>query len=165
MILTFSPPFHSSRRDSNFGRRQSFSGSVNTGPPPLSVNVTIRDPRPIKDKAFQRTLIHNLVNFLIQSGFQYALTTKNLYQPTNKIFQDIFKFLYLKLEPGHEFQKKFEDEVPSLLTIMRLAKGPKKKRTGQCKKGRREQQWPGTKKKRARTSDTAHSFYVVDVIG
>ncbi|KAF9342935.1 kinetochore-associated Ndc80 complex subunit ndc80, partial [Mortierella sp. NVP85] len=107
-----------SRRDSNFGRRQSFSGSVNTGPPPLSVNVTIRDPRPIKDKAFQRTLIHNLVNFLIQSGFQYVITTKNLYQPTNKIFQDIFKFLYLKLEPGHEFQKKFEDEVPSLLTIM-----------------------------------------------
>ncbi|KAK3818477.1 MAG: hypothetical protein J3Q66DRAFT_368576 [Benniella sp.] len=45
-------------------------------------------------------------------------------QPAIKIFQDNFKFFYVKLEPGHEFQKAFEDEVSSFLTIMRRSSLP-----------------------------------------
>lgn len=85
----------------------------------LSNNVNIRDPRPVKDKGFQKNLILSIVNFLSQAGYPHAITNKNLTQPTNKDFQDIFKFLYLKLDPGYEFQKKFEDEVPVLLKTMR----------------------------------------------
>ncbi|KAK3821773.1 MAG: hypothetical protein J3Q66DRAFT_438546 [Benniella sp.] len=75
----------------------------------MEYGVHIRDPRPIKDKAFQRTRIQKLVNFFIQSGF-YNKKAVPAYQ---QVFQDIFKFLYLKLEPGHEFQKKFGDEISS----------------------------------------------------
>ncbi|KAF8936374.1 kinetochore-associated Ndc80 complex subunit ndc80 [Dissophora ornata] len=107
------------RRDSSFGLRQSFNGAGSGGLPALNTNVTIRDPRPVKDKAFQRSLIHNLVNFLTQAGYPHAISAKNLTQPTNKDFQDIFKFLYLKLEPGYDFQRKFEDDVPVLLRTMR----------------------------------------------
>ncbi|KAK3821755.1 MAG: HEC/Ndc80p family-domain-containing protein [Benniella sp.] len=100
----------------------------------MEYGVHIRDPRPIKDEAFQRTRIQKLVNFLIQSGFH----SKKSVPAYQQVFQDIFKFLYLKLEPGHEFQKKVEDEVPSLLTIMRLAKGSKKKGNWAAQKRRRE---------------------------
>ncbi|ORZ19259.1 HEC/Ndc80p family-domain-containing protein [Lobosporangium transversale] len=118
---------------SSFAPRQSFSSTGGGGggvgmPGSLSAagisgistsSINIRDPRPVKDKSFQRTLIHTILGYLTQSGFPQTITTKNLTHPTNKDFQDIFKFLYLRLEPGYEFQKKFEDEVPMLLKTMR----------------------------------------------
>ncbi|KAF9355303.1 kinetochore-associated Ndc80 complex subunit ndc80 [Mortierella sp. AD094] len=111
------PPMSSNRRVSGFAPRQSMSGPIGSV---LSANsVNIRDPRPVKDKAYQRNLIHNIVAFLTQAGYPHVITTKNLTQPANKDFQDIFKFMYLKLEPGYDFQKKFEDEVPVLLKTMR----------------------------------------------
>ncbi|KAF9933118.1 autophagy protein [Mortierella alpina] len=101
-----------------FAPRQSMSGSA--GPrPSLSGTVSMRDPRPIKDKAFQRSLVHSIVDYLTQNGYPNTITPKNLMQPTNKDFQDVFKFLYQKLEPRYLFQKKFEDEVPVLMKTMR----------------------------------------------
>ncbi|KAF9087081.1 kinetochore-associated Ndc80 complex subunit ndc80 [Mortierella sp. AD031] len=113
------PPMSGNRRVSSFAPRQSINGPGPVMGLSLSSNVSIRDPRAVKDKGFQRNLIFTIVSFLTQSGYPHAITTKNLTQPTNKDFQDIFKFLYLKLEPGYEFQKKFEDEVPVLLKTMR----------------------------------------------
>ncbi|KAK3843343.1 MAG: HEC/Ndc80p family-domain-containing protein [Linnemannia gamsii] len=113
------PPMAGNRRVSNFAPRQSISGPGAGMGSSFSNNVNVRDPRAVKDKGFQRSLVHNIVNFLQQSGYPHAITTKSLTLPTNKDFQDIFKFLYLKLEPGYEFQKKFEDEVPVLLKTMR----------------------------------------------
>ncbi|KAF9109630.1 kinetochore-associated Ndc80 complex subunit ndc80 [Mortierella sp. AM989] len=111
------PPMSSNRRVSGFAPRQSMGGPISSG---LSAsNVNIRDPRPVRDKAYQRNLIHSLVAFLTQSGYPHVITTKNLTQPSNKDFQDIFKFMYLKLEPGYDFQKKFEDEVHVLIRTMR----------------------------------------------
>ncbi|KAF9961735.1 kinetochore-associated Ndc80 complex subunit ndc80 [Mortierella alpina] len=101
-----------------FAPRQSMSGSA--GPrPSLSGTVSMKDPRPIKDKAFQRSLVHSIVDYLTQNGYPNTITPKNLMQPTNKDFQDVFKFLYQKLEPRYLFQKKFEDEVPVLMKTMR----------------------------------------------
>ncbi|KAF9574844.1 autophagy protein [Mortierella alpina] len=101
-----------------FAPRQSMSGSA--GPrPSLSGTVSMKDPRPIKDKAFQRSLVHSIVDYLTQNGYPNSITPKNLMQPTNKDFQDVFKFLYQKLEPRYIFQKKFEDEVPVLMKTMR----------------------------------------------
>ncbi|KAF9586697.1 kinetochore-associated Ndc80 complex subunit ndc80 [Lunasporangiospora selenospora] len=112
------PPMSSNRRVSGFAPRQSIGGG--SGGIAISSNsVSLRDPRPVKDKSYQRTLIHNLLNFLTQVGYPHPITVKTLTQPTNKDFQDIFKFLYLRLEPGYDFQKKFEDEVPVLLKAMK----------------------------------------------
>ncbi|KAF8948864.1 kinetochore-associated Ndc80 complex subunit ndc80 [Haplosporangium gracile] len=113
------PPTSGNRRVSSFAPRQSMNGPGPGMGFSLLNNVTIRDPRPVKDKGFQRNLILHIVNFLTQTGYPHVITNKNLTQPTNKDFQDIFKFLYLKLEPRYEFQKKFEDEVPVLLKTMR----------------------------------------------
>ncbi|KAF9320057.1 autophagy protein, partial [Linnemannia elongata] len=113
------PPTSGNRRISSFAPRQSMNGPGPGMGFSLLNNVNIRDPRPVKDKVFQRNLILHIVNFLTQTGYPYVITNKNLTQPTNKDFQDIFKFLYLKLEPRYEFQKKFEDEVPVLLKTMR----------------------------------------------
>ncbi|KAI7830403.1 HEC/Ndc80p family-domain-containing protein [Gamsiella multidivaricata] len=107
------------RRESSFGFRQSFNGTGSGGFPTLTTNVNLKEPRPIKDKTYMRNLINNLVNFLTETGYPHPITTKNLLQPTNKDFQDTFKFLYSKMEPGYDFQKKFEDEVPVLLKSMR----------------------------------------------
>ncbi|KAG0262704.1 autophagy protein [Mortierella polycephala] len=108
---TMGPPTNVSNRVSGFTPRLSLSGS-GVPRPSLSGSVSMRDPRPVKDKGFQRALIHHIVNFLTQSGYSQAVTTKNLIQPTNKDFHDLFKYLYLKLEPRYDFQKKLEDEVP-----------------------------------------------------
>ncbi|KAG9066178.1 kinetochore-associated Ndc80 complex subunit ndc80 [Linnemannia hyalina] len=113
------PPTSGNRRVSSFAPRQSMNGPGPGMGFSLLNNINIRDPRPVKDKGFQRNLVLHIVNFLTQTGYPHVITNKNLTQPTNKDFQDIFKFLYLKLEPRYEFQKKFEEEVPILLKTMR----------------------------------------------
>ncbi|KAF9178314.1 autophagy protein [Haplosporangium sp. Z 767] len=115
---TMGPPTNVSNRVSGFTPRLSLSGS-GVPRPSLSGSVSMRDPRPVKDKGFQRALIHHIVNFLTQSGYSQAITAKNLIQPTNKDFHDLFKYLYLKLEPRYDFQRKLEDEVPVLMKTMR----------------------------------------------
>ncbi|KAG0014736.1 kinetochore-associated Ndc80 complex subunit ndc80, partial [Podila clonocystis] len=103
-------------------RRQSyaFRQSVNgVGGLSASSTTNARDPRPVKDKTFQRNTIHSLITYLTQVGYPNAVSARTFTQPSNKDFQDVFKFLYNKLEPGFEFQKRFEEEVPILLKTMR----------------------------------------------
>ena len=85
----------------------------------VSASMNQRDNRPIKDKNYQRGMITDIVNYLTQSGYPSNVTARTLTQPANKDFQDIFKYLYYKLEPHFDFQKKLEDEVPILLKTMR----------------------------------------------
>ncbi|GJJ77915.1 kinetochore protein NDC80 [Entomortierella parvispora] len=114
------PPMGTSRSSSasGFAPRQSFSGSGSRMTAQIN-SMNQRDNRPIKDKSYQRSMVNDLVNYLNQSGYQHNVTTKTLTQPTNKDFQEIFKYLYHKLEPDFDFQKKPEDEVPALLKTMR----------------------------------------------
>ncbi|KAI9232773.1 MAG: HEC/Ndc80p family-domain-containing protein [Podila humilis] len=102
-------------------RRQSyaFRQSINGGGLSASSTTNARDPRPVKDKTFQRNTILGLINYLTQAGYPNAVSQRTFTQPSNKDFQDVFKFLYNKLEPGFEFQKRFEEEVPILLKTMR----------------------------------------------
>lgn len=102
-------------------RRQSyaFRQSINSGGLSASSTTNARDPRPVKDKTFQRNTIHSLISYLTQAGYPNAVSQRTFTQPSNKDFQDVFKFLYNKLEPGFEFQKRFEEEVPILLKTMR----------------------------------------------
>ncbi|KAL1915715.1 uncharacterized protein VTP21DRAFT_6474 [Calcarisporiella thermophila] len=105
------PSMMSVRRSSAFHRPSSVGivNSIGSGGTPS------KDPRPVRDKSFQHKAIRNIINFLAQSGYTQAVSTKTLSQPTLKDFQNIFKFLYAKLDPHYVFQKKFEEEVPALL--------------------------------------------------
>lgn len=63
--------------------------------------------------------IKNLIGFLAKSGYDKPISQKILTAPSTKDFQQIFKFLYAKIDPTYEFGKKFEDEVPGLLKGIR----------------------------------------------
>lgn len=78
-----------------------------------------KDPRPIRDKSWQGNAIRNLINFLVQTGFNQPISVKTLQAPSAKDFQSIFKFLYAQLDPEYVFQKKFEEEVPVILKGLR----------------------------------------------
>lgn len=79
------------------------------------LQFTGKDPRPIREKSFQNACIMNLLNYLIKSGYDKPISQKILTAPSSKDFQMIFKFLYSKIDPTCDFDKKFEDEVPILL--------------------------------------------------
>lgn len=99
------------RRSSAYGK-QSLGGSTQT-------NSIGKDPRPIREKAFQLNCIKNLIGFLAKSGYDKPISQKILTAPSTKDFQQIFKFLYSQIDPTYEFGKKFEDEVPGLLKGIR----------------------------------------------
>ncbi|PJF18623.1 hypothetical protein PSACC_01565 [Paramicrosporidium saccamoebae] len=78
-----------------------------------------KDPRPIREKSYQLEVIKNLINFLAKSGYPHPISQKILTAPSAKDFQNIFKFLYAQLDPGYDFGKKFEDEVPLVMKGLR----------------------------------------------
>jgi kinetochore protein NDC80 len=78
-----------------------------------------KDPRPIREKSYQLEVIKNLINFLAKSGYPHPISQKILTAPSAKDFQNIFKFLYAQLDPGYDFGKKFEEEVPVVMKGLR----------------------------------------------
>lgn len=103
----FTINFETFRRSSTYGK-QSLGGNSQS-------SVIGKDPRPIREKAFQLNCIKNLISFLAKSGYDKPISQKILTAPSTKDFQQIFKFLYSQIDPTYEFGKKFEDEVPGLL--------------------------------------------------
>lgn len=95
------------RRSSAFGKN--IASSIPGG----------KDPRPIKENAFQLEIIKNLINFLAKSGYPHPISQKLLTAPSAKDFQNIFKFLYAQIDPGYDFGKKFEEEVPVVMKGLR----------------------------------------------
>ncbi|KAJ3105223.1 kinetochore-associated Ndc80 complex subunit ndc80 [Phlyctochytrium planicorne] len=101
----------SQRRSSAYIGRPSNMGVAGLG----AIAIT-KDPRPIREKAWQTNAIRTLIGFLVQAGYNQTLSTKQLQAPSGKDFQSIFKFLYAQLDPKYLFgQKKFEEEVPIIL--------------------------------------------------
>ncbi len=81
-----------------------------------------RDPRPLRDKNFQSAIQQEIFDYLIQNTFEidtnYPISLKTLKQPTQKSFVTIFKWLYLRLDPGYTFTKSIEYEVYQLLKFV-----------------------------------------------
>ncbi|KAJ2556756.1 kinetochore-associated Ndc80 complex subunit ndc80 [Coemansia sp. RSA 1933] len=75
----------------------------------------IKDSRPIKDRNFMAKGQQRIMNYLSTHAYPGMLTPKTLSMPTAKDFQTIFKFLYAQLDPCYTYQKKFDDEVLSVL--------------------------------------------------
>ncbi|KAJ1901969.1 kinetochore-associated Ndc80 complex subunit ndc80 [Kickxella alabastrina] len=77
----------------------------------------VKDPRPIKERAYQAKAQQRIISFLSTHGYQGILTPKTLATPTVKEFQTIFRFLYAQLDPRYVYgyQKKFEDDALHIL--------------------------------------------------
>lgn len=82
----------------------------------------MRDPRPVKDRAFQKKCRDDITQFLEARGYPQLLSERTLTAPTTRDFQEIFKFIYAYFDGrpltalGKDaLAKKFEDEVPLLL--------------------------------------------------
>ncbi|KAG0263230.1 kinetochore-associated Ndc80 complex subunit ndc80 [Actinomortierella ambigua] len=110
------PPMGSSRmshapRPSSYGTPYGVSSLMRA--------TNVRDPRDIRSKEFQRQLIPQLTQFLTQSGYPHPVSTKTFMNPSTREIQEIFRFMYYRLEPRYEFLRGFEDEVPELLKTMK----------------------------------------------
>ncbi|KAJ1949456.1 kinetochore-associated Ndc80 complex subunit ndc80 [Linderina macrospora] len=81
----------------------------------------VRDPRPLKNRAFQSKAQQTILDYLSTHAYPGLLTPKTLVTPTVKDFQAIFKFLYMKLDPKYMYGAKFEDDA---LQILRGVKYP-----------------------------------------
>jgi len=73
-----------------------------------------QDPRPLSDKSFMNASIRSLLNFLMENGYDSAISPKILARPSSKDFNNIVTFLFRKIDPNfNDGTHKFEDEVAS----------------------------------------------------
>ncbi|KAJ1555297.1 kinetochore-associated Ndc80 complex subunit ndc80, partial [Nowakowskiella sp. JEL0078] len=78
-------------------------------------NSNAKETRPIRDKQWQAASIRTLISFLVQTGYNQAVSQKALQSPSSKDFQSIFKFIYAQLDPHFAYSRKFEEEVPVIM--------------------------------------------------
>ncbi|SCW02191.1 LAFE_0F00980g1_1 [Lachancea fermentati] len=78
-----------------------------------------KDPRPLRDRNFQIILQQEIYDYLNSQKFDidtnHPISLKSLRQPTQKDFVFMFKWLYLRMDPGYKFTKSLEHEVYSIL--------------------------------------------------
>lgn len=115
------------RRSSVYSARQSVSAGqlgvqsfFATAPVPAGVP---RDPRPLKDRAYQAQMGQELLDYMVQNNFEmemkHTLAQKTMTSPTQKDFNYMFQWLYNRLDPGYRFQKGIDAEVPPILKQLR----------------------------------------------
>ncbi|KAF5099599.1 hypothetical protein D0Z00_001609 [Geotrichum galactomycetum] len=90
--------------------------------PSGSINSTLRDTRPLRDKNYQAKISQETFDYLVKNQFEietrHPLTQKTLKAPTQKDFALIFQWLYKRLDPGYKFTRSIEHEVYSILKII-----------------------------------------------
>ncbi|SSD61701.1 uncharacterized protein SCODWIG_03462 [Saccharomycodes ludwigii] len=84
-----------------------------------SAATLTRDPRPLRDKNFQQIIQQEIYDYLLDEDFiiqtNYPISIKSLKQPTQRDFVTIFKWLYVRLDPGYTFKKSLESDVYSII--------------------------------------------------
>lgn len=82
-----------------------------------------RDPRPLKDRGFQKQLGQELLDYLTQNNFEmdmkHSLTQNSMVSPTQKDFNNMFQWLYQRIDPGYRFYRNIDQEVPPILKALR----------------------------------------------
>ncbi|KAH8695361.1 HEC/Ndc80p family protein [Talaromyces proteolyticus] len=114
------------RRSSVFSRPSMAGGPMahqsffTQGPVPAGVP---KDPRPLKDRAFQARIGQELLEYLTHNNFElemkHSLGQNSMKSPTQKDFTYIFQWLYRRIDPSYKFQKSIEAEVPPILKQLR----------------------------------------------
>lgn len=81
------------------------------------------DERPIRNKNYQNLITNEIYEFLSMNKFElemnHPLTSKTLKIPTQKDFMVIFQFLYNKIDPFYKFTKSIDNEVITILKMLR----------------------------------------------
>lgn len=101
----------------HMGGHQSF---FQQAPQPAGVP---RDPRPLKDRAYQTRIGQELLDYLAQNNFElemkHVLSQNVIKSPTQKDFNYMFQWLYHRIDPSYRFLKNIDQEVPPLLKQLR----------------------------------------------
>jgi kinetochore protein NDC80 len=91
------------------GHYQSFFQQI---PQPAGVP---RDPRPLKDRAYQTKIGQELLDYAVQNNFEmemkHTLSQNFIRSPTQKDFNFMFQWLYHRFDPSYRFQKNIDQEV------------------------------------------------------
>jgi SMC interacting uncharacterized protein involved in chromosome segregation len=95
------------------------SGGINVNGNGGTSSMLRQDPRPISDKTYMNTCIHQLIQFLSDHQFDHVLSPKLLKGPTKKDFSNIISFLFRQIDPNIEFTGKFEEDVANLFKILK----------------------------------------------
>ncbi|ODQ67429.1 hypothetical protein NADFUDRAFT_49860 [Nadsonia fulvescens var. elongata DSM 6958] len=127
------PAFSNNRRQSiytgltpaastNINRRQSFhpatpamhQPSINHNIP-SALSTIPKDPRPLRDKAYQAEISQTIYEYLVNNKFdlemKHPLLQKTVRSPTQKDFVLMYQFLYRRLDPEYNFVRGFDVEV------------------------------------------------------
>ncbi|EON99784.1 putative hec ndc80p family protein [Phaeoacremonium minimum UCRPA7] len=82
-----------------------------------------RDPRPLKDRAYQTRIGQELLDYLVAHNFEmemkHMLSQNIVKSPTQKDFNYMFQWLYHRIDPSYKFQRNIDQEVPPLLKQLR----------------------------------------------
>lgn len=82
-----------------------------------------KDPRPLKDRAYQTKLGQELLDYMTQYGFEmemkHMLSQNTVRSPTQKDFNYMFQWLYHRIDPSYRFLKNIDQEVPPILKQLR----------------------------------------------
>ncbi|KAJ3342642.1 kinetochore-associated Ndc80 complex subunit ndc80 [Gonapodya sp. JEL0774] len=100
-------------------RRSSSLASARPSLLPTSGPQISKDPRPLRDKAWQTASAKQLIQFLMSTGYAQALSVKQLQSPSQKDFQNMFRHMLDMIDPNFEFTKKFEEEVPAVMKSLK----------------------------------------------
>ncbi|WVF70099.1 hypothetical protein IAT40_004887 [Kwoniella sp. CBS 6097] len=112
------------RSISSSARRSSVFPPAGQGRPSLAPGMhpalLPKDPRSVRDKAFQSSCVRNIAGYLTAVRYPGLITSKTLISPTAKEFHDIFRFLVNDiLHVGMPWSKKFDDEANAVLKDLR----------------------------------------------
>jgi kinetochore protein NDC80 len=112
-------------RPSSFGIGSTpFGASTGVGfsATPASGHPAMRDPRPLRDKAYHANMLQKINEYLVANNFEiemkHPLTPKTLKTPTQKDFVMLFQWMYRRMDPGYKFAKSIEHEVYFLLRLI-----------------------------------------------
>ncbi|RKP22620.1 HEC/Ndc80p family-domain-containing protein, partial [Syncephalis pseudoplumigaleata] len=76
-----------------------------------AATTAIQDPRPVRDKAYQQEIQASIIEYLTAAGYPHPISTNTFVARTSKDYQNMFRFLYSRLDPTFKFQKKFEEDA------------------------------------------------------
>lgn len=116
----------SERRSSIYRSRSSTNGPIGhqsffqQAPQPAGVP---RDPRPLKDRAYQTKIGQELLDYMTSHNFEmemkHTLSQNTVRSPTQKDFNYMFQWLYHRIDPSYRFLKNIDQEVPPILKQLR----------------------------------------------
>ncbi|KAK5955180.1 kinetochore-associated Ndc80 complex subunit ndc80 [Knufia fluminis] len=85
------------------------------------------DPRVPMGKALREKMSQELQDYLSQNGFEvdmkHTLRPTSTTAPTQMDFNNIFQWLYRRIDPSYKFQKNIDTELPQLMKQLRYPYG------------------------------------------